>query len=180
MKYILILLLLPVIGISQVKKKTSPSRSTKQKSVPKTQKIAVGSEYKGGIIYQLYSDGSGGKLLFGARTGMTFHEISRELENITINGITPYMADDYDLQDLYELGLIGPAQGQGTENHIWFLGERRKVSYGKPLGLTLREISNLSRDDSNQRVANIVSYGSELDRWKSKCWHAVIGIFKLN
>ena len=140
--------------------------------------LAIGKKYKGGIIFELYPDGSGGKVCFQVVTG-TFNGLTRDLDQgLYSNGIKLYMANDYDLQKLFKLDLIGPNAGDGKWNSLWWMGQRRMISYGKPIAYSAKEIVELSQN-SSERVAEIVKYGSVLDRYEGKCYAAYVGIFDL-
>jgi hypothetical protein len=177
---IIIIIFIPILSVAQksTKKSGVSTQSSKKHSATQPKKLKIGGTYKGGIVYELYEDGSGGKVFIRAQTGLTYDESIRNIENKHINGLELYMASDYELQNLFNMGLVGPAKGHGNANQVWFLGERRNAGYEKPYGLTLNEISNLS-NDSNERIAYIVEYGSKLDRYRHKCWHAIIGHFSL-
>lgn len=153
-------------------KKQELIRIAEEKSKPK-----IGSRYKGGIIYKIYEDGSGGKLFFGVSRG-TFQDIEDYLKNEYRSGIQCYMADDYDLQLLLQMGLIGPDAGDGTWNHLWYMGNRRVISYLKPVSYTAKDILNLP-SDGNERLAEIVKYGSVGNRFEGEKYFAIIGYFKL-
>ena len=150
--------------------------TSKTKPVTKTsQSLRVGDAYKGGIIYELYQDGSGGELFFYTASGI-YNNIQDYLKNYYESGIKCYMADDYDLQQLFRLNLIGPNVGDGSWTTLWFMGDRRMRSYTYPYACKGETILNLS-DDSNERISTIIKYGYDVDRYKSKCKYAVIGIF---
>lgn len=156
-----------------LKKKHSKSRTLNSQSY----NLEVGSQYKGGIVYELYNDGSGGKLFFLVSRG-NYDEVSRAYSNYSENGIKFYMADDYDLQQLLDLGLIGPDKGDGTWNHLWFMGDRRMASYSYPYALTAKDLINLPKE-YNERIAKLVTSCSKIDRYSGKCYFAMIGIFSL-
>lgn len=140
----------------------------------------IGSYYKGGIVYEVYSDGSGGKLYFFTVSG-TFNELMKEIDGGVYNsdGIKYYMADDYDLQKLFQQNLIGPDSYEGsTWGHLWWLGTRRMQSYGKPLAYKASGIRDLPTE-SNARIAKIVQYADAIDRYDGKCRAAIIGIYSL-
>jgi TPR repeat protein len=160
---------------------SNSSSSGGYKSAPKQnqpQRIEIGAKYKGGIIFELYSDGSGGKVFFSVSSG-TYDEFRRALDpGYYKEGLKFYMADDYELQKLFQLGLIGPDAGDGSWNSLWWLGERRMISYGKPMAEDAKSILNLPMN-SNERTANLAQYGWVQDRYDGKCYAAFFGIFSL-
>jgi TPR repeat protein len=160
---------------------SNPSSSAGYKSAPKQnqpQKIEIGARYKGGIIFEIYSDGSGGKVFFSVSIG-TFHEFMSALDaGIYKEGIKFSMADDYELQKLFQLGLIGPDAGHGSWNNLWWLGKRRMISYGTPTAQNPKNILDLPMD-SNERIADLAQYAWKMDRYDGKCYAAFIGIFSL-
>lgn len=167
-----------------VSKAKTANASIKKPSVKKSplkkviKPLEVGDVYKGGVIYELYGDGSGGKVVFKV-VKLDYNSSQRALKDNYENGIKCYMASDYDLQKLFQLGYIGPDAGDGTWNHLWFMGERRMASYGYPYALTAENILNLS-SDSNERIARIVSVASKIDRYEGKLYWAMVGIFSFN
>ena len=87
------------------------------------------------------------------------------------------MADDYDLQTLLQLKLIGPEKGDGGWGHLWWMGDRRMVSYGKPFQYTASGILNLPVTSSGtERTAAIIQFGWKADRYDSKALFAIVGI----
>jgi len=173
--FILIVLSFPSLLLAQTKPKTSKAPIVKQSFKPRT--LEVGGVYKGGIIFELYEDGSGGKLFFQVAKEK-FNTIQDALKDYSENGIKWSMADDYEVQKLLQLGLIGPDKGDGTWKHLWFMSARRMASYTYPYALTAEDILNLPTE-SNARIANIVQYASKIDRYEMKCYFAAVGIFSL-
>lgn len=136
----------------------------------------VGDQYKGGTLYEIYADGSGGKVVFFTAAN-NYDDAQRFLKDHYENGIKCYMADDYDLQTLFQLRLIGPDKGDGTWNNYWWMGDRRMASYGSPFEYTASGILNLPITSSgNERTANILQFGSKADRYNNKAYLAVMGI----
>ena len=136
----------------------------------------VGDTYKGGVLYEIYGDGSGGKVIFGTAS-QSYDAAKRYLENHYENGVKCYMADDYDLQTLLQLKLIGPEKGDGGWGHLWWMGDRRMVSYGKPFQYTASGILNLPVTSSGtERTAAIIQFGWKADRYDSKSLFAIMGI----
>jgi hypothetical protein len=154
----------------------SPVKSVSKSPVNQIKKIEVGDTYKGGVIYELYGDGSGGKLFYYTVAG-TYQDIQDRVKNEYRNGIKLYMADDYDLQQLFQLGLIGPDAGDGRWTNFWFMGDRRMKSFSYPFSCKAETILNLS-SDSNERISSIVRFGYAVDRYSSKCYAASVGYFK--
>lgn len=139
--------------------------------------MQIGSKFKGGTIFKLFSDGSGGKLLFYVASG-TFNDAYRKLEVEFKNGIDLSMADDYELQDLFQQGLIGPDVGNGDWNHLWFMSGRRMKSYSRPYACAAKTIVSLPTGYS-ERISDLVRYAWDMDRYKDECYYAAVGIFKL-
>jgi hypothetical protein len=181
--YTVIILLHGLISFAQVKKTTPVSKAKSsntpiKKTTNRPISLKVGDKYKEGIVYEVYDDGSGGKVVFNVLTKVVYNTIMNELEGYKINGIKCYMADDYDLKQLFELGLVGPDAGDGNWNNLWFMGDRRMDSYSYPLACNAKQLLNLS-DDSNERVSQIVKYGYKIDRYKPGPYAAIVGIFSL-
>ena len=151
----------------------------KKTTTPSSREIKVGDKYNGGTVVELYSDGSGAKIFYGAYSG-SYNQASRTVQELesTKPSITFYIADDRDLQKLFQTGLAGPDAGQGSWGNVWFMGEQRMKSYSKPISCSADIIKNLD-EDSNSRIAKLARYGDVEDRWNSKCYFAIMGISSL-
>jgi hypothetical protein len=182
-KIIILLLLIPFFVNSQNapkksnKKAALKTQSTKNKTKTTPKKLSIGSHYKGGVVYELYADGSGGKVFFYVSSD-NYNTMQMEVENEYRNGIKCYVADDYELQTLFQMDLIGPNAGDDGWTYLWFMGDRRMSSYSKPYACKAETILNLPQD-SNERISKIINYGWEKDRYSGNCKYAVIGIFNL-
>lgn len=154
------------------------SKSPVKKAAP-TKPLQVGDLYKGGKIYEIYQDGSGIKVFFGVEGGI-YNSIQKSIKKAQDQGLNLYMANDYDLQKLFQLGFINPESNpeHGSWRSLWFMGDRRMASFSYPYAHKASSIRNLSYD-SNERIADIVQYAYKIDRYDGECLYALVGIFSL-
>lgn len=135
----------------------------------------VGDSYKGGVLFEIYGDGSGGKVFFAALAN-SYDVAHNYIKDLYENDVKCYMANDYDLQTLFELKLIGPDRGDGSWSNFWWMGEGRMYSYGKPFMYPASMILDLPKTslgyDRTAKISNSFNIG---DRYDSKCYYAIVG-----
>jgi hypothetical protein len=136
----------------------------------------VGDRYKGGVLFEIYSDGSGGKVFF-ASLANSYEVAHNYIKDLYENDVKCYMANDYDLQTLFELKLIGPDRGgNGSWSNFWWMGESRMYSYGKPFMYPASGILNLPKTSLGyDRTALISTRFNIGDRYDGNCWYAIVG-----
>ena len=135
----------------------------------------VGDRYKGGVLFEIYGDGSGGTVFFAALAN-SYDVAHNYIKDLYENDVKCYMANDYDLQTLFELKLIGPDRGHGSWSNFWWMGEGRMYSYGKPFMYPASRILDLPKTslgyDRTAKISNSYNIG---DRYDSKCYYAIVG-----
>lgn len=165
------LITLSLIALSQKKSKNNTSSRQTQKKEYK-----IGDRHDGGIIYELYADGSGGRIFYNIILSDKYTDAKERLERENL-----WMADDYDLQKIFKLGYINPNNcGCNWTGHLWFM--KRETSYSKCFTMSAASIMDLP-DESSERTARIIQYGSKHDAYSNsagKCNYLAIKIFAIN
>jgi uncharacterized protein (TIGR02145 family) len=159
----------PKLGQSTKSRNSQSGISNNNEKTNKLIELNVGDEYLGGTIFEIYSDGSGGKVFYPVLSDKLV-DAKRYLKSEDL-----FMADDYALQKIFKLGLINYKIYGGV---LWFIN--RDISYSEGYGMTAESIIDLPDGyyDGSKRTGEIIRYGFKEDGYYGgKCKYVPMRIF---
>ncbi len=172
--FFLLLILISQTVFSQTKTaKKIVKKSSYTKQTKTLVELKVGDEYLGGTIFEIYEDGSGGKVFYSVMSDKLV-AAQMYLERVEWS-----MASDEDLQKIFKLGLINENNCECQWNgNLWFMN--RNLSYSVAYAMTAEDIMNLPDGyyDGAKRTAKIIQYGFKEDGYNGgKCKFLPISTF---